>query len=282
MLPETYRMVAEREEYYWWRRARRAMSAGLLLRYGLTNGARWLDLGCGPGGNFILSRMLKADLIVGLDVSSLAHDEARRKFPDAFLVRADLNNALPFADGEFDVVTIFNVLYHDWIKSEATVVAEIWRVLRPGGLVLITEPAFSILSREMDVASMGHRRYRTDDIAAWCRAARLEVKFASYFTSFGFPLLLGLKIFRWMWPSESKTKVGTAPDMKPLNPILNGILQFIAEFEASLLVRGLRVPFGTTVACVAKRPGKVASNNGDVKADFVAPSKCHKRFRENA
>src|ERR1017187_672725 len=132
MHPETYRMVAEREEYYWWRRARRAMSVGLLRRHGVTAGARWLDLGCGPGGNFILSEMLMADITVGLDVSSIAHAEARKKFPYAYLVRADLSHTLPFADGEFDVVTIFNVLYHDWIASEAVVVAEIGRVMRPG------------------------------------------------------------------------------------------------------------------------------------------------------
>lgn len=252
-------MVAEREEYYWWRCVRRTMSVGLLRRHGVVVGARWLDLGCGPGGNFILSKMLMADLTVGVDVSPIAHAEARKKFPDACLVRADLGQILPFADGQFDVVTIFNVLYHDWIISEAAVVTEIGRVLRPGGLLLITEPAFSILSREMDVASMGHRRYRTSNAVTWCRSAGLEVRFSSYFTSFGFPLLLGLKIFRWLWSSKSRKTANAAPDMKPLNPFLNDILRIIAQFEASFLVRGVKVPFGTTLVCVAQRPNKIHS-----------------------
>lgn len=263
MHPETYKMLAGREESYWWHRVRRAMSAELLRQHGVMTGAKWLDLGSGSGGNFVLPKMFMADLAVGLDVSSIAHAEAKKKFPDVCLVQADLSHTLPFADGEFDVVTIFNVLYHDWVASEPAVFAEIGRVLRPDGVVLITEPAFSILSREMDVAAMGHRRYRIDDIVTWCHSAELELKFSSYFTSFGFPLLLGLKIFRKLWPSRSNTSGEAAPDMKPLNPLLNGIFQMLALFEAFFLVRGLKIPFGTTIVCVAQRPSKTHTNVSD-------------------
>ena len=100
------------------------------------------------------------------------------------------------ADDSFDVVTVFNVLYHDWVKDEGAVISEVARVLRPGGVFLVTEPAFSVLTREMDAAAMGHRRYRIADFAALIERAGLRVAQASYFTSFGFPLLLAMKLMR--------------------------------------------------------------------------------------
>jgi SAM-dependent methyltransferase len=227
------------------------MSAGLLRRCSIAPGARWLDLGCGPGSNFALAPMLRTKVAVGLDLSPIALAEARRKDPSAQLVQADLNQTLAFGDGTFDVVTVFNVLYHDWIASEAAVVGEIARVLRPGGVALITEPAFAILSREMDAAAMGHRRYRLSDLVSWCRRAGLKIEFASYFTSFGFPLLLGIKGLRRLRPGTTGEQ--GAVDMKPISPPLNRVMRAIADMEAGCIVRGVRVPFGTTAVCVARR-----------------------------
>src|SRR5580658_4350650 len=113
MLPETYKMLAEREDTYWWHLSRRALSIRLLSKCNVPRGGRWLDLGCGPGGNLALSESFAPRLAVGVDVSPLALSLARQKKPRARWVRADLNNPLPFGDTTFDVVTVFNVLYHD-------------------------------------------------------------------------------------------------------------------------------------------------------------------------
>ena len=59
---------------------------------------------------------------------------------------------------------------------------------------MITEPAFAVLSRELDEAAMGHRRYRIADIAILIERAGLRIAQTSYFTSFGFPLLLAMKL----------------------------------------------------------------------------------------
>jgi SAM-dependent methyltransferase len=253
MHPETYKMVAEREDTYWWQVARRAMGIRLLNHCGIPRGGRWLDLGCGAGGNLALSDSFDPSLAVGVDVSTIAVAIAKRKKPHARLVRADLNNALPFDDATFDVVTVFNVLYHDWVKSEAAVIAQINRVLRPGGVLLITEPAFAVLARDMDVASMGHRRYRIADIAGLCGAAGLRVDHASYFTSFGFPLLLAMKVLRRLKPAKLAAQLETGADMKPLNPVANEMLRRLSSWESWVISAGFRVPLGTTLLCLARR-----------------------------
>lgn len=253
MLPETYRMVAEREDAYWWQVARRVISIRLLRCCGVPRGGRWLDLGCGPGGNLLLPDAFAAGLIVGLDVSPIALAIARLKKPHARLVSADLNNALPFGDASFDVVSVFNVLYHDWVKSEAAVIAEVSRVLRPGGVFLITEPAFAILAREMDIAAMGRRRYRIADIVELCERAGLRVVQTSYFTSFGFPLLLAAKLMRRLKPATQRRPAKLSADMKPINPIVNNLLLRLSILEARAIAARLPVPFGTTLLCLAHK-----------------------------
>ncbi len=253
MQPQTYKMLAEREDTYWWHVARRSMSSRLLRQCGITPGGRWLDLGCGAGGNLALSEPFAPALAVGVDVSTIAISFARRKKPKARLVRADLNNGLPFDDAAFDVVTVFNVLYHDWVRNDAAVIAEIGRVLRPGGLLLITEPAFAALAREMDVAAMGHRRYRIADIARLCQAAKLLVAQASYFTSFGFPLLLGMKLLRRLTPARRGARLEQGIDMKPIKPIINDLLLRLSVLESHVITAKIRLPFGTTLFCLARK-----------------------------
>jgi ubiquinone/menaquinone biosynthesis C-methylase UbiE len=247
-------MLADREDTYWWHRARRTMSVDLLSRCNIPQNGRWLDLGCGSGGNLALSKSFAPSLTVGIDVSAIALSIARQKKPAACLVQADLNNVLPFGDSTFDVATVFNVLYHGWVESEAAVIAEAARVLRRSGVFLITEPAFSVLTREMDIATMGRRRYRIGDIARLCKTAGLELERTTYFTSFGFPLLLATKIVRSLRPARQCAQLDSAVDMKPLNPMTNKILWTISNLESHVIAGGgLRVPFGTTLLCLARK-----------------------------
>src|SRR5262249_55920405 len=148
------------------------------------------------GGNLIIADDFDPDLVVGVDLSPLALELAQPNLPNAGLVRADLNRGLPFADDTFDVATIFNVIYHEWVEDDAEALVEVARVLRHKGLVLITEPAFPILARAWDNAVMGIRRYRRPELIKHCQRAGLKTLFASYFTSFGFPILLALRVLK--------------------------------------------------------------------------------------
>jgi SAM-dependent methyltransferase len=254
MKAEAYSLLAGRHQTYWWHRARRSTSLAVLRRFGLNERCRWLDVGCGPGGNLMLLEALRPELIAGLDLSPIALKLAQKSSPGARLVRADISQGLPFAAAAFDVVTIFNVLYHRWIPSEDAVLHEVIRVLRPGGLLLITEPAFSILEREMDEIGMGLRRYRVADIAGFCRTAGFQVEFASYFTAFGFPLLLAAKLFSDLRRRWGTPVAGQASDMKPLPKPINEMAYQLARLEGGLIAAGASIPFGVTLLCLARRP----------------------------
>lgn len=253
MLSDTYHMLAGRQATYWWQRARRVMVVELLLRHKLSRGCRWLDLGCGPGGNLRMLEQFGPALVVGADLSALALSLARQAVPGAALVQADLNRTLPFSDGDFDIVTILNVLYHQWVRREIDVVTEAARVMRPGGLLVLTEPAFSLLSREMDIAAMARRRYRRYEIVEFCRSAGLDVLVSSYFTSFGFPLLLGRNIIARAISRRRKLDASPGIDMVPLPHLVNEMLFRLAALEGGLVSRGRGIPFGTTAICLARK-----------------------------
>ncbi len=251
MRPEIFKFLAEKQNTYWWNRARRAMGEALLRRYGVPESGCWLDLGCGTGGNLRIADSFHPDISVGVDISDLALELAQSSSPRSSLVRADVSVGLPFADYSFDVVTIFNVIYHEWIKDDAQALVEVGRVMRPGGFLLITEPAFPILARDWDKAVMGARRYRRGQLVSLCERAGLRLQFSSYFTSFGFPILIASKILKRLRGSQPDSE--RRDEARHLPRFLNESLFSMATIEARIIRLGLPIPFGITVLVLARR-----------------------------
>ncbi|WP_308346716.1 bifunctional 2-polyprenyl-6-hydroxyphenol methylase/3-demethylubiquinol 3-O-methyltransferase UbiG [Streptomyces sp. ISL-66] len=104
--------------------------------------ARLLDVGCG-GGLFGPHLAGKGYRLFGVDLSAKSLREARRHGFDVVL-RADIAR-LPFTDGSFDVVTAGQCLEH--VPDPYGVVAELCRVLRPGGTLVVDTIADTRLAR---------------------------------------------------------------------------------------------------------------------------------------
>ena len=96
-------------------------------------GLRWLDVGCGDR-SFQPTRAgpLFAKSVAGIDPAPAQIEHARSQSPDAEFRVADAM-ALPFAGGEFDIVA--SALVINFIPDRAKALAEMCRVLRPGGVV---------------------------------------------------------------------------------------------------------------------------------------------------
>lgn len=253
MHPAFYAQVFSVQGRHWWGRSRRSLSFELLKKFGLAPGCRHLDLGCGTGQNLRLFEPLRPSLTVGADLSPIALSYARKANARCQLVRLDADRPLPFQGQSFDVATIFNVLYHAWIKSDLQVLKEAGRVLKPDGLLLITEPAFAALAREVDIADMAARRYRLRPFVELLRAADFDVLFANYFTSFGPPLIFAMKALNALAPKQRSTE--KPADIRPLPSPLNETLYGLARIEAALLRASVPMPFGTTIICVARPCG---------------------------
>jgi ubiquinone/menaquinone biosynthesis C-methylase UbiE len=115
----------------------RACLAELVALLDLRPGMTVLDAGSGTGNLTVLLTKTGAQA-VGIDFSPEALSAHRRKDPDAMLLRASLEERLPFGDGVFDRVVCASVLFSLSADGVRTALGEFARVLRPGGLLLVT------------------------------------------------------------------------------------------------------------------------------------------------
>ena len=240
---EEYRRMFEAEERQWWYAGMRAIGLALLdreLRGGSAHGRALLDAGCGTGNN--LRHLDRRGRAVGIDLS----EEALRfcVSRDVAAVRASVL-ALPFADARFDVVTSFDVIYHRWVPDDRAAVAEMARVLRPGGLLLVRVPALKALWGAHDEAVHSRHRYTRAELVALLEGCGLEVRRASYCNFFLFPLLVARRTLdRWLGRHGSDVQFLPAP--------LEALFRALLLLEARL-VRLLPLPVGSSVVAIARR-----------------------------
>jgi SAM-dependent methyltransferase len=110
------------------------------LARALKLGGPWLDVGCGSGLNL---RHLPAGS-VGLDLNPRNLQKAGKRAPQAVLTQADMYR-LPFRDETFGAAVCSEVLEH--VPDPQIALAEIWRTLRKGGMLIGTVPTESLIWR---------------------------------------------------------------------------------------------------------------------------------------
>lgn len=106
-------------------------------RLGDPSDVRALDVGCGPG-TFHRHLAGRLGALEGVDVSATIVEEARRRNPGLTYHVADASS-LPAANGDFDLALAICILHHLAPAERGAVLAELGRVTRPGGLVVVFE-----------------------------------------------------------------------------------------------------------------------------------------------
>jgi len=245
MRDEEYRAMFDLEEHLWWYEGMRAITASLLdplLRE--KKDRRLLDLGCGTGYSLVWFReRFKFTDIHGVDLSPHAAEfwQARR-LDTVALASAD---KLPFGESKFDLLTCFDVIYQLNDERASTAVSEMHRVLRPGGLLFIREPAYQWMRGGHDVAVGTHRRYTLTDLRRLLIARGFKIKRASYANTLLFPLAAFHRLL-------SKWRHSTESDVKPVSRLLNSALGAALKLESRLIGR-VAFPFGLSAIVVAEK-----------------------------
>jgi len=108
---------------------------------GLFKGESLLDIGCGNGSQTeFFARHIARCVGIDLQVSRLAgfkRELRERGISNTFMIGASADH-LPFKDKSFAFVTCFEVLEH--VPDESKTLQEIWRILRPGGSLIVSVP----------------------------------------------------------------------------------------------------------------------------------------------
>ncbi len=127
-------------------------------------GARLLDVGCGHSATFLKAAADRIESGIGIDFKVKP-----MRFQNIQTVQLRLAEALPFEAASFDVVTMLAVLEH--IEHEKPILQEIYRVLKPGGRLVLTvpsiwaQPVLEFLSYRLKLVDereiRDHKRYYT-------------------------------------------------------------------------------------------------------------------------
>ena len=253
-----YRQTARVEDAHWWFVHRRRLARALLAsRARLADRPlRVLDVGCGSGGNLEwLAGM--GHLAVGLDRSVLALELCRRRSAAAPVVRSRAQDlARLFRPGSFSLVTVFNVLYHEWIENEAEVLAGARRVLEPGGYLLLTEPAFDWLRRRHDAIDLGARRYTRAGIESIVQQAGFAIVESSYFNALGLAPAAVVAALDRLRGTPEAGRDGHEETREIAVPArgINRLLLALCSLERLWIDRVGRMPLGVGVIVLARSP----------------------------
>ena len=225
------------EAWHWWFRGRQRILEEALRRQLSAHGSRSIaTVGCGPPEGIVwLTDFAGPDgRVVGLDA-----ELPRSRSPVDYVVGK--LEAAPVRAGSFDVVLALDVLEH--LDDDAAGLAEGARMLKPGGLLLVTVPALPSLWGSQDVVSHHRRRYTRDSLYQTFMRARLPRPDVTYFNSLLFPPIAAIRGLRRMFGQTDQSR----SDFEDNRPgFTNEILAVIFASERHLIGR-LSLPIGVSL-----------------------------------
>jgi ubiquinone/menaquinone biosynthesis C-methylase UbiE len=247
------RATARAETRHFWFRGFRAFVTPLLRRAaaGVAD-ARLLDCGCGTGANVdLLGAFGRA---YGFDLSDVGL-RIGRQAGRTRLARATVT-AVPFPTASFHIVTSFDVLYSLADSDEETAIAEMFRLLRPGGFAIVNVAAMQVLRGDHSVLSREVRRYSRDDLRARMVRAGFQIERLTYTNATLFPALALARLIqrRRGLRHESQADTEISVPSEPINAIMTAVMRLEA-----LWLCAFDAPFGSSLLCLARKPAGSSS-----------------------
>ena len=242
------RATARAESRHFWFRGFRAFVTPLVrTATAERSDVRIVDCGCGTGANVeLLTGFGRA---YGFDLEEtglrLGREAGRTR-----LARASVT-AAPFPTGVFDLVTSFDVIYSLKDRDERAALAEMFRLLKPGGHAIINVAAMEILRGDHSVLSHEIRRYDREGLRSRVTAAGFAIVRLTYTnTLLSLPLMVtrSLQRRRGLRDEQGAQHEISVPPA-PINTLLTAILK--AE---GLWLQAFDLPFGSSLLCLAQKP----------------------------
>ena len=244
MREEVYDFIAQNEEDYWWYESRRVIFISVLKKVltGFSRDGKIYDIGCCGGGNFAVWSSF-SDSCIGIDMSEKALDSCR-KFGYKELILTDAGDLSKIISNDASLVTLCDVLEH--LEDDKRALEEAYRIVKPGGFIFVTAPAFGFLWGGADRLSLHKRWYSRKRLIQLLRGAHFKPVRSTYFNTFLFLPILAVRLM------ERFLKLNSSMEYEPLHGVLNGVLKTIFSFERHL-IKYINLPFGVSLMAIAKK-----------------------------
>lgn len=240
-----YDELARLETTHWWFRARRKIVWSLVERYTeCANGRRLkiCELGCGTGGNLVA--IADQHDVVGVECSPQALRYAKNALGDRAR-HGRLPDEIDLPAQSFDVVLMTDVLEH--VDDDSASAHTALRLLKPGGIIVATVPAYQWLYSPRDAAHHHFRRYSRERFARLWPAASADTLLLSHYNMLLFPPAAAVRLYEKLVSARH-----TSGDLAATDGYINKLLTQVMTSERNLLGR-LPLPFGLSLIAVARK-----------------------------
>ncbi len=242
-----YQKMFELESSYWWFVGRQDIVSQQLRRLSLNANASLLNVGSGTGGT--VAMLERFGRVTNVDVAEEAIAFSAQQ--GIAVQKIEVDQPLPFTDGAYDGVIALDVLEH--IEHDQVSLADWYRVLRPGGIVILTVPAYPWLWSEHDEGLHHFRRYTLSELHRKFNYAGFVVRKRSYVITFSFLLIVLYRFVHSLRPSSREVMHHASDSYVRLPNWLNKIFILLLKLESRLL-GVMNFPFGTSILMVGQKP----------------------------
>lgn len=229
---------ADLYDRHWWWRTREAIVLDQIDQLSLDRKASLevLDVGCGDG--VLLPKLDRYGQAWGIEIDqSLITDHPYRDRIFTEPLGADI-----YQDKKYDLITALDVIEH--IEDDTSAVCNMIHMLKPGGHLIITVPAFSILWDEHDEMNLHYRRYTKMRLRSLISSQGHILELRYLYASL-FPLKLMVKSLNLL--RRRKVAQHHLPSR-----MTNMLMTSLCSFEYALFGR-MPLPIGTSVLAVIQK-----------------------------
>jgi SAM-dependent methyltransferase len=244
LLELTYR--AE-QSHFWFRGFRQYMRPALARATAGLSSPRILDCGCGTGSNLEMLRPFGS--AVGFDLQRIGTEFARAH--GHRVAQASIDR-IPFRSDSFDLVTSFDVFQTLPDAVEKAAIVEMYRVLKPGGWVLLHVAALKMLHGRHSVLSEETRRYTPASLKSVVESAGLRIERLTFDHFSLLPMMLPVRLWHRLTADNGVAAAGEGETTVPIAPV-NAALTALVSLEA-IALRAVNMPVGSSLMCLARKP----------------------------
>lgn len=246
MNAEEYANLAKVEPAHWYYAGKREFVRVWLMRVRPPKASDLL-LDCGAGTGLFAAEMAAHCRVMVLDDHEEALRMLRARFaPEQIICLA--GDQVPLPDAALEYVTALDVLEHT--PDDAAVVRGFHRLLKPGGVAVVTVPASMALWSDWDVGLHHFRRYTRPQLRRLFPAPQWEIVHVNYTNVPVYPAVWLLRRWRRWFPAKTPATPAVRVEDRVPAGWLNRLLR--AQF-VRLALAGLPMPFGVSLILVARK-----------------------------
>ncbi|MCX8065846.1 MAG: class I SAM-dependent methyltransferase [Candidatus Hydrogenedentes bacterium] len=231
----------ETEKDYWWFTLKRDLVI-MLISSMVEKGSTVLEIGSGGG-------MLSAELSkIGYNIISTDVEPASAKYTKEMRVEkvfiSDCGKGIPLLEKTIDLIFMTDVLEH--IEDDDYTISECVRVLKNGGYLLITVPAYPCLYSSWDRWNNHYRRYNKKMILSFAQTHNLSVLKLSHWNTLGIPFAITRKFLDIFAPNRNYEGFPHTPKF------IDSTLRYLMSIE-NRIIKKYSIPAGLSIVCILQK-----------------------------